>query len=616
MKLKPRRLALAAALTAVGVLSAASGAGAAVAPPAVTGNTLTVGSDDGGDAIAFAAAAGFITVNGAATTLAADTNAQIVVNAGGGNDTVDATALGATNYGAITINGGDGDDLLSGGANKDVVHGDGGEDRVLGFKGSDLLDGGEGNDVLVWNNGDGSDRDEGGAGTDEVEVNGSPTVGDQFVAGPEPAEAGVVLFKRTNLVEFEIESLAERLTVNGLGGTDQFTPDPAAPTGLAGLTGLTLNGGSGGDRLVGSDGGDQINGGSGADALGGGEGADQISGGDENDVIEGDGGDDRLVGGTGSDTLAGNSGDDAIVWNNGDGSDPVNEGGPGFDTVEVNGSPTAADLTKLTADSLGATFQRTNLVPFTLQLGAGDEAVAFNGAGGNDAIAVTQDGTRILVVANGGAGNDELSGGNEADSFFGGSGDDLLNGGGGSDLLDGGEGGDRLLARDGVGDLVRGGAGEDSAQTDRITVDAVDGVETLEATPAPVPAPDPKPVRDRTAMLPTLGKVAVVRSHGRLIAHAPVSCPVAEAGGCRTVLTLRTAMAVKLGRSRSVLVLGSAKANLAEGQRKTVSIPLNPAAVGLAHNGRLATQVRVSSSDGAGNSAAAVLHVGLRFPSH
>ena len=616
----PRRFALVAGLAAVGALSATGSAGATVQPPVVSGNTVTVTGDAAPDTITLAAAGGFITINGTATTLAADTNAQIVVDSGGGNDTVDATALGATSYGSATINGGEGDDLLSGGANKDVLHGGAGEDRVIGFKGADLLDGGEGNDVLVWNNGDNSDRDEGGAGTDEVEVNGAPTADDNFTARPNAEEAGGVLFERINLVPFEIEVQAERLTVNGLGGADHFAPDPEAPTGLAGRTVLTLNGGSGGDRLSGGDGADQINGGSGVDDLAGGEGADQVNGGDENDVVEGGGGDDRIVGGTGSDALFGGAGDDAIVWNNGDGSDPVNEGGSGFDRIEVNGSATAGDVTKLTANALGASFQRTNLVPFTLEIKPDNEVVAFNGNGGNDVFSVTDGGSAMLVAADGGPGNDEVSGAEEADSFFGGSGNDVLTGGGGSDLLDGGEGEDRLLARDGVGDLVRGGVGNDSAQTDRITVDAVDGVETLDATPAPVPAPAPGPNPraggDRTALLPSVGTVAVVRSHGKLIARAPVTCPAAEAGGCRTALTLETAKTVRLGKVRAVLVLGSATVNLAGGQRKTVSVRVNGAAAGLARHGRLSTRIEVSSSDAAGNSAARTVAVGLHIPSH
>ena len=322
-----------------------------------------------------------------------------------------------------------------------------------------------------------------------------------------------------------------------------------------------LNGGSAGDRLVGGDGADQINGGSGADELFGGEGADQINGGDENDEIKGDGGDDRIVGGTGSDKLKAEAGDDAIVWNNGDGSDPVNEGGAGFDRVDQRlprrGRPHAVrcqrDRSVLCADEP---------VPFTLEFAPDNEVLAFNGLGGNDAFKVHDGGSAMTVAADGGAGNDELSGADEVDSFFGGSGNDLLTGGAGSDLLDGQEGEDRMLARDGFGDLVRGGVGNDSAQTDRITVDAVDGVETLEATPAPVPTPGPNPSprhrpkpRDTAAILPTVGKVAVVRSNGKLIARAPVTCPAAEAGGCRTALTLETAKAVKLGKVRAALVL-------------------------------------------------------------
>jgi len=265
---------------------------------------------------------------------------------------------------------------------------------------------------------------------------------------------------------------------------------------------------------------------------------------------------------------------------------------------------------------------RTNLVGFTLEIAPDNEVLAFNGGGGNDTLKVIDEGSAMTVAADGGAGNDELSGAGEADSFFGGSGNDLLTGGAGSDLLDGQEGDDRMLARDGTGDLVRGGTGNDSAQTDRITVDAVNGVETLEATPAPVPTPGPPPVPpkpqpkagDSNALLPTVGKFAVIHSHGKLIARAPVSCPVAEAGGCRTALTLVTAKAVRLGAVRAVLVLGSATVDLAPGQSRTVTVRVNRGADGLAVHGRLPARIQVASSDAAGNSAARSVAVGLRFP--
>jgi Ca2+-binding RTX toxin-like protein len=582
----PKRVALVAVLATVGALSFAGPASAEVAPPEVNEKTLTVTSNDVGDSIALAVAGGFISVNGTVTTLAAGANDVIVVNAAGGNDTVDATALATTNYESLTVNGGEGDDLVTGGANGDVLHGDGGEDRLVGFKGKDVVTGGAGNDVMVWNNGDASDRNDGEGGVDEVEVNGAPTVGDDFSAKPNPTEAGSVLFERLNLVKFEITLRAERLTVNGLGGPDHFAPDSEASTGLGALTSLAINGGSGGDRRDGGD------------------------------------GDDRIVGGTGEDQLGGRAGDDTIVWNNGDGSDPNNDGGPGFDRVEVNGAATAGDAFALAADAEGAGFVRKNLVPFTLEISSDVEALAVNGSGGEDTFSVIEQGSGPLVAADGGAGNDVLSGSGEADSLFGGSGEDTVTGGGGADLLDGGEGADRLFARDGAGDLVRGGAGEDAAQTDRVTVDAIDGVEDLDATPVPQvppageapPAGKGPPARDTSAILPTVGRVTVTRSHGRLIARAPVSCPTAEAGGCRTALTLETARAVRLGKVRAVLVLGSTNVALGPGQARTASVRVSNAAAGLASHGRLPARISVSSSDAAGNSAARSFAVGLRFP--
>src|SRR5436305_950879 len=80
----------------------------------------------------------------------------------------------------------------------------------------------------------------GDAGADEVEINGAPTAGDVFTAVP---NAGRVQFDRDNLVPFTVDFTAERLTVNGLGGDDTFN----GAAGLAPLTLLTLNGGTGDD---------------------------------------------------------------------------------------------------------------------------------------------------------------------------------------------------------------------------------------------------------------------------------------------------------------------------------------------------------------------------------
>ena len=122
-----------------------------------------------------------------------------------------------------------------GGANADDLNGEGGFDRLVAFRGSnDVVNGGTGDDVMVWNNGDGTDINNGDAGIDEVEVNGAPTAGDAFIYKPDPAVAGRVQFNRTNLIGFGINLSAERLTVNGLGGDDgRRRPIRLLPVGLA-----------------------------------------------------------------------------------------------------------------------------------------------------------------------------------------------------------------------------------------------------------------------------------------------------------------------------------------------------------------------------------------------
>src|SRR3954469_24836607 len=77
----------------------------AVVTPVVNNATLTVTSNDDADTINIAAAAGKITVGGTPTTLDADGLANVVVNAGGGDDTVNVN-LTAAQVGSVTVDGG------------------------------------------------------------------------------------------------------------------------------------------------------------------------------------------------------------------------------------------------------------------------------------------------------------------------------------------------------------------------------------------------------------------------------------------------------------------------------------------------------------------------------
>jgi Ca2+-binding RTX toxin-like protein len=71
----------------------------------------------------------------------------LVVNGGGGGDTIDAAALPAGLIG-LTLNGEDGDDLLIGSAGDDVITGGNGDDVLHGGPGLDVLDGGPGDNRL------------------------------------------------------------------------------------------------------------------------------------------------------------------------------------------------------------------------------------------------------------------------------------------------------------------------------------------------------------------------------------------------------------------------------------------------------------------------------------
>ena len=152
------------------------------------------------------------------------------------------------------------------------------------------------------------------------------------------------------------------MTVSGLGGDDVMAGAP----GLAGRILLTLNGNTGLDTITGGDG------------------ADRVSGGEAADVLDGGGGDDRVNGDRGGDTMGGGAGDDVLEWNDGDGSDMA-RGGDGADLTRVNGSVTAGDAFEVAPNGSGIRFQRTNLVPFTIDLDT--ERIEMNGLAGDDTIA-------------------------------------------------------------------------------------------------------------------------------------------------------------------------------------------------------------------------------------
>jgi Ca2+-binding RTX toxin-like protein len=501
-------------------------------------------------------------------TVPADGTFTVVVNGGDGNDSITVLAK-ATEVASVVLNGGNDDDVLTGADSNDILNGDGGNDRLVGAKGTDLMNGGAGNDTLVWNNGDGSDRINGDAGNDGTEVNGNATLGDAFTLEPEP---GGVKFKRTNLVQFTLDTATERFEVNGLGGDDSLSASP----GVGALTLLSVDGGAGVDTVNGSDG------------------PDLILGGEGNDVLSGGGGDDRIVGDRGADTMNGGSGDDTLVWNNGDGSDVAN-GDDGRDDVEVNGAPAAGDAFTVQPNGARIRFDRTNLVPFSIDIGS-SETMHANGLGGDDTITVGEVGT-YEVTGSGGPGNDTLTGGGSSETFLGGSGNDTITPGGGIDVVSADDGDDQVNLRDRTADLARGGAGNDSVVADVGQLDVLDGFEAIDRTPNVTPPP----VLDHpTPPVKIQGGTVKVK---RGIASIRVSAPATAPGNSTGRITVRTAKAVKLAGLKVTLQLGSARYDLAPGASKTLKVRLAKGSQRLAAgNGRLKA-VAVASTGASGQIA-------------
>jgi hypothetical protein len=214
-----------------------------------------------------------------------------------------------------------------------------------------------------------------------------------------------------------------------------------------------------------------------------------------------------------------------LEWNDGDGSDTAT-GGNGADLTRVNGSVTQGDAFEVAPNGPGIRFQRTNLVPFTIDLDT--ERLEMNTLGGDDTIAVKKGLAGRLRV-----------------------------------LADGGSGTDRILARNGAIDRVQGGSGIDSAVVDR--KDQVEDVEQVK--------------RHRAGHAKVASKVKVALSNGRYVATLWVSCPASAGSSCHGVVRIRTA--------KGHVVLASKRLNLDPRERAKVKVKLSRKASSAVKGGKL-----------------------------
>ena len=107
---------------------------------------------DRDDVVVAVGSAGSATAAGLAANVAITgaeaANDTLTIDAAGGDDVVNASALAADAI-SFAAEGGTGDDVLLGGAGADVLSGGAGDDILSGGPGLDSLDGGPGNNVVI-----------------------------------------------------------------------------------------------------------------------------------------------------------------------------------------------------------------------------------------------------------------------------------------------------------------------------------------------------------------------------------------------------------------------------------------------------------------------------------
>jgi Ca2+-binding RTX toxin-like protein len=349
---------------------------------------------------------------------------RVVINGGGGDDTLSGGTAGDFlngEAGSDTLRGGNGADTISGGADGDTLYGDSGNDIIAGDDGDDIIDGGFENDQL--SGGAGNDSIIGGWGLDTL----SGDAGDDVLDGQ-----------------------GDNDIINGGAGLDWL---------IGGVGNDVLNGGDDNDRLEGGDGNDTLDGGAGKDVMIGGDGDDNYYIDTEEDrIIElADGGTDTvftaagytitniqienatltgsasvdLTGSRLSNILTGNAGDNRL--NGGAGADQM-RGGLGDDTYVVDN---AGDIVTEAANA----GTDTVISAVSYMLGANVETLRLVGT------AITGTGNAL----------DNLIVGNAYDN--------VLDGQGGADRMQGGNGNDVYIVRGGEQLLERAGQGNDRVES-------------------------------------------------------------------------------------------------------------------------------------------------------
>lgn len=454
------------------------------------------------------------------STVAARVGGIEVIRAGAGNDTIDARTVKTD----ITLDGGDGANILKSGT---------GNDTILSGHGNDLVDGGTGDDTFV-------------AGGSRTDFTAKLLADGHLLLTDSTGTWGIDNLSNIESVQFQMGLGFETLSIAELlAPPPPPPPPPSATEGDDHLSGTnqsdTIDALGGNDVMIAADGDDRLTGGAGSDYIDGGfgidtlvlngpredflfdqslifgtrvydtrgvdvdtlsgiemiefvngtaveqvaladllapalptstvptDGNDMLMGTFGDETISGLGGHDRIDGGFGNDTLDGGAGHDVITG--GEGAD-IFIGGDGNDTFYAD----AQDISAMGGGPLPADADTgIDVVVFKDEFGQGINTSTFVLHGieevildyGNDqfSAALADKGLTILAgegnnMISGSAFDDRLVGGDNRDDLNGNAGNDVIESGWGDDYLKGGDGNDVLRGDNGM-DTLWGDAGDD-----------------------------------------------------------------------------------------------------------------------------------------------------------
>lgn len=446
-----------------------------------SGGDDTLSGSGGNDTFQFTGTtSGFDAIDGGlgTDTISALANSTVI----GLSSIAGIEAISAGTFTGVSISGSANNDTLNfsgmtltaiakidGGAGNDAITGTVAADTILGAGGDDILSGGDGNDTFQYTGtANGFDAVTGGLGTDTITALANSTViGLSSIAGVEAISAGtftgvsIAGSGNNDTLDLSATTLTAITKIDGGAGNDTIIGSAAADTILGSVGDDTLNGGGGNDTLqyTGTTNGfDAVDGGAGTDTISalanstviglsaltnveaisagtftgvyisGSTNNDilnfsavtltniaRVEGGSGNDTVTGGAAADTLWGGIGNDILDGAAGNDSLV---GDDGDDIIRGSAGTDTLNGGNGIDRADYSTYTAN---VTVNLTTTTAQTVTAGDSDTITNVENVTGGSGLD-TLTGSTAANVIDGGLGNDRLTGGAGNDTIVGGAG--------------------------------------------------------------------------------------------------------------------------------------------------------------------------------------------------